>query len=355
MIKFVFTQKGNRMKKILLFAIFASGVTITAAQVKLTQETHGFFADLKNPMVLTSYVEPGQSGSNVVWDFSKLQVQNSFTGNIEGFYTSKCCSKFTKGNVVLEEFGNFFVFESTPASLEQVGYMSANGVTRFEYSKPFIKMRYPFSYGDFYSGNYEGNYIVNDNVIGTISGTYQVEGDGFGKLILPNGQTLNNVLRVKEVRITKQVFSSGSALITDITYRWYVAQHRFPVLVLIRSEVKGENSEPVVSTRAAYNSNVMNATTSIPTNQISALSLSAYPNPYTDRVKIEFTMAQRDQVNLSIYDMSGKLVKEIENNTLDSGLKHYEFSAKSLGLTSGAYILKLKVGQIEETRKLLEL
>lgn len=65
MIKFVFTQKGNRMKKILLFAIFASGVTITAAQVKLTQETHGFFADLKNPMVLTSYVEPGQSGSNV--------------------------------------------------------------------------------------------------------------------------------------------------------------------------------------------------------------------------------------------------------------------------------------------------
>ena len=32
MIKFVFTQKGNRMKKILLFAIFASGVTITAAR-----------------------------------------------------------------------------------------------------------------------------------------------------------------------------------------------------------------------------------------------------------------------------------------------------------------------------------
>jgi hypothetical protein len=344
-----------RMKKILLLAAFTVSVSSLLGQVTLTQETHGFFADHKNPMVLTQYVNPGASGKNVVWDFSKLEVHNSFTGSIENYYTSKCCSKFSKGNVVLEEFGNFFVFESTPTSLEQVGYMSGNGVTRFEYTKPFIKMRYPFTFGSTYSGNYDGNYVVNDNVIGKISGTFLVEGDGFGRLILPNGSVLDNVLRVKEVRTTKQVFSSGSALITDITYRWYVSQHRFPVLVLIRSEVKGENSEPVVSTRAAYNSNVMNATTANPLNPLSNINLSVYPNPYTDKVKIEFTTTERCQINLSIYDMSGKMVKEIENSTLNSGPKHYEFSAKSIGLTSGAYILKLKVGQIEETRKLLEL
>jgi len=344
-----------RMKKILLLAAFTVSVTSLLGQVTLTQETHGFLADQKNPMVLTQYVDPGVSGKNVVWDFSKLEVQNSFTGSIESYYTSKCCSKFSKGNVVLEEFGNFFVFESTPTSLEQVGYMSGNGVTRFEYTKPFVKMQYPFTFSSTYSGNYDGNYIVNDNVIGKISGTYLVEGDGFGRLILPNGRTLDNVLRVKEVRTTKQVFNNGSALITDITYRWYVSQHRFPVLVLIRSEVKGENSEPVISTRAAYNSNVMNATMEAPLDQASNINLSVYPNPYSQKVKIEFTTAERGQVNLSIFDMSGKMVKQIENSTLDAGLKRYEFSAKALGLTGGTYILKLKAGQVEETRKLIEL
>ncbi|MEW5845626.1 MAG: T9SS type A sorting domain-containing protein [Bacteroidota bacterium] len=343
------------MKKILLLAAFTVSVSSLLGQVILTQETHGFFADQKNPMVLTHYVDPGVSGKNVVWDFSRLEVQNSFTGNIENYYTSKCCSKFSKGNVVLEEFGNFFIFESTPTSLEQIGYMSGNGVTRFEYTKPFVKMQYPFTYGSSYSGNFDGNYIVNDNVIGSISGTFLVEGDGFGRLILPNGRGLDNVLRVKEVRTTKQVFSNGSALITDITYRWYVSQHRFPVLVLIRSEVRGENSEPVVSTRAAYNSNVMNATTATPLNGVSNVNLSVYPNPYSQKVKIEFTTAERCQVNLSIYDLSGKVVKEVENSTLDAGLKRYEFSAKALGLTSGVYVLKLRAGQVEETRKLIEL
>lgn len=343
------------MKKLILSALIMGSTFSLMAQVTLTQETHGFFADQQNPMVLTSYVEPGVSGKDVVWDFSKLEVKSPFVGTIDSYHTSKCCDKFSKGNVVLEEFGNFFVFESSQSSLEQVGFMTSNGVTRFEYSKPFVKMRYPFTYRSSYKGSYEGDYIVNDKVIGKISGNYEVDGDGYGKLILPSGRTLDNVLRVKEVRTTKQVFSNGSALITDVTYRWYVAQHRFPVLVLIRSEVKGENSEPVVSTRAAYNSNVMNTTTATPLNPASSMNLSVYPNPYAEMVKIEFTTTERCQVNVSIYDMTGKLVKEIENSTLDAGQKRYEFSAKAIGLPSGAYMLKVKAGQFEGTRKLLEL
>jgi hypothetical protein len=343
------------MKKVLLLAVCAFSFSGLMAQVTLTQETHGFFANLKNPMVLTSYVEPGVAGKNVVWDFSNLEVKSSFTGTIDGFYTSKCCSKFTKGNVVLEEFGNFFVFESTDQSLEQVGYMSSTGNTRFSYNKPFVKMRYPFSYGDSYSGQFDGDYILNDNVIGSIAGTYSVEGDGIGKLILPNGKNLDNVLRVKEVKTTKQTFSSSSVLITDITYRWYVSNHRFPVLVLIRSEVKGQNSEPAVSTRAAYNSDVMNATTTTPVSTLPDINLSIYPNPYAEKVNIDFNIPAKCSVNISVYDLTGRVVKELANATLDAGQKHFEFSAKSLGLPCGTYILKLKAGSKELTRKLVEL
>ncbi len=344
------------MKKLLLIAVFAATTGNLFGQVTLTKGTHGFMPDLKNPMVLTNYIEPGTSGKNVIWDFSKLNVLNSFTGSIDNFYTSKCCNKFTKGNVVLEEFGNYFVFESTEQSLEQVGFLSSNGNTIYEYNKPFVKMRYPFTYGDIYSGSYKGNYLINDNYVGKIYGTYTVEADGIGRIILPEGKKLDNALRVKEIRKTKNIFTNNTISQTDITYRWYVPQHRFPVLVLIRSEVtSGSTQEPVISTRAAYNGNVMNVTLSDLNNSDDNLNLNIYPNPYTDYVNIKFNMPESNEVNISIYDLSGRMVMELENRLLESGAKEYRFSAKANGLSAGAYILKVKIGQLGTTRKLIEL
>lgn len=327
--------------------------TAAQSQVVLTQESHGFVGDEANPMQITAYVEPGIAGNGVVWDFSQLDVSDSFTGSLSDFYMSKCCNLFGKGNVVLEEFENYFVFESSKSALKQYGYLSSNGNTRLEYEKPFIKMRYPFTFGNIYNGNFLANYILNDKKIGEVSGTYSVEGDGCGKLILPSGKILEPVLRVKETKLYTQTINNSEVKIDEQVYRWYVQNHRFPVLVLIKGTYFPANGKVHVQTKAAFNTNVVNVALgadAIP----GIIDVDVYPNPYRGWANISYALDKRTEVNISVYDLSGKLVHVIVNEVKDAGFKTQKFSAVSLGYPAGAYILKLRLNNKEVTRKLVE-
>ncbi|KAB2870964.1 MAG: T9SS type A sorting domain-containing protein [Bacteroidales bacterium] len=324
------------------------------AQVKITNETHGFIPNERNPMILTKYVEPGNSGKSVMWDFSDLEIAANFAGIIQDNYVSKCCGLFPQGNIVLEEFGNFFVFEASQSKLEQFGYLSSTGSTQIVYSKPFVKMQYPFTYGSVFSGNFEGDYIINGNKIGEIYGSYKVEGDANGVLKLPNGKELDNTLRVKEVKTTKQVVNNTTTSIEDITYRWYVSNHRFPVLVLIKSTYSFTDGNTSSHTKAAFNSNVVNINTGLTQIQ-NDIKLDIYPNPYQGRVNIEYNLIKNSNVNISVFDLTGKLVQVVVNGTENAGTQKHHFSASELGMPAGAYIVKIRVDNSEISRKILEI
>ena len=340
------------MKKLLLLAFVAISIFVQA-QTKLTNETHGFIPNERNPMVITNYVEPGNFGKNVIWDFTNLQVTNTFEGLILETYLSKCCNLFSKGNTVLEEFGNFFVFETSANRLEQHGFLSSTGNTQIVYTKPFIKMQYPFTYGSHFDGNFEADYIINGQKTGKLIGTYKVEGDAKGKLKLPNGKELGNVLRVKEVKSSKQIINGTTTNFEDITYRWYVENHRFPVLVLIKSTYN-YNGTPSVTTKAAFNSNIISTTPNVDL-QDGDLKIEIYPNPYQGRVTIAYNLENTANVNISVFDLTGKLVNVVTNGVEGAGQKQHYFSAVELGMSAGAYIVKLRVDNKEVSRKILEL
>lgn len=342
------------MRKIISFISLSVVVLSVQAQTTLTSATHGFIANERNPMVLTNYVEPGSSGKGIVWDFSKLEVTNNFEGLIHDSFASRCCALFPKGNTVLEEFGNYFVFQTSDNRLEQYGFLTSTGNTQIVYKKPFVKMQYPFTFGSNYSGNFEGEYISNGKSIGQVSGSYKVEGDANGTLRLPNGKELENTLRVKEVKTTKQLINNVVIKIEDVTYRWYVQNHRFPVLVLIKSTYIPQNGSVSYSTKAAFNSNVMNATTSV-AELGNDFKLDIYPNPYQGRVNIEYYLGKSCNVNISVFDLTGKLVKVLVNGTENEGSQKHYFSASELGMPVGAYIVKLRIDSKEISRKILEI
>lgn len=342
------------MRKLLLLLALGSTVFVTKAQTTLTNETHGFVHNEKNPMILTNYIEPGNMGKSVVWDFSDLEVTNNFVGLIHDNFVSKCCSLFPVGNTVLEEFGNFFVFETSQNRLEQYGFLTSTGNTQILYTKPFVKMQYPFTYGSSFSGNFEGDYILNGQTIGKINGSYKVDGDGKGVLRLPNGKELENTLRVKEVKTTKQNINNVTTTIEDVTYRWYVSNHRFPVLVLIKSTYYPEQGNSSLHTKAAFNSNVVNTTTRIAELEVD-LKLDIYPNPYQGRVNISYNLEKNSIINISVYDISGKLVQVITNGKEEAGVKTHFFSAAEQGMPAGTYIVKMRVDDKEISRKILEI
>lgn len=342
------------MKKVILLVIGFTLAFTSHSQTILTYKTHGLLPDEKNPMILTKYHEPGLSGQGVIWDFSSLEATNDFLGSVHTPYSIKGGGKFADANTTLEEFGCYFFFNSNNNLLEQYGYQSSDGSLTIEYTKPFVKMRYPFSFNSSYSGAFEGRYTSNNKAIGEISGIYQVIGDAIGTLILPEGKSFKNVLRVKEVKSYDQTINGSTTKIEETTYRWYVNEHRFPILVLINCNYVFENGQSSNTTKAAYNSNVVAASLNLTSNK-SDFKLDVYPNPYSVKVNINLHLESNSKINITVYDLIGKRVSVLADKYEDAGDYTYNFSAKEMGLARGTYVLKVKVNNDEVTRKILEL
>ena len=90
-------------------------------------------------------------------------------------------------------------------------------------------MKYPFSYGDDFTGDFAGVAYFQENTVINFSGTYTVTADAYGTLILPD-RIIKNALRVKseknaiEVNPCSYTYSKttsamhGIYRLTDILY-----------------------------------------------------------------------------------------------------------------------------------------
>ncbi len=88
-----------------------------------------------------------------------------------------------------------------------------------------------------------------------------------------------------------------------------------------------------------------------------------YPNPFnpsgagrSSSTAISFQLAEKNLVELVIYNMKGQKVKELMNSNLDAGYYKAVWNGKDENrhsVASGLYFIKLKVGRYTSTRKCL--
>mgnify|MGYP000935901094 CR=1 FL=1 len=77
-----------------------------------------------------------------------------------------------------------------------------------------------------------------------------------------------------------------------------------------------------------------------------------YPNPFNAGTKIRFAVKDNNSiVNLSVYDVSGRLVKNLLNEKFDVGEYEYFYNAEEL--SSGVYFYSLKSGDFSETKRMV--
>jgi len=81
-----------------------------------------------------------------------------------------------------------------------------------------------------------------------------------------------------------------------------------------------------------------------------------YPNPFNPETTIAFTLPQSGQVNLSIYNAKGQLVRTLVNRVLQNGRQSAVWNGldqndKPIG--SGMYFYQIRFGNHTETRKML--
>lgn len=76
-----------------------------------------------------------------------------------------------------------------------------------------------------------------------------------------------------------------------------------------------------------------------------------YPNPFNPTTTISYSIPTDSRVNLTIYDVSGRVVRELVNEIKVAG--YYSVSFNGSQLSSGMYYYRLTAGNITETKKMI--
>jgi hypothetical protein len=113
------------------------------------------------------------------------------------------------------------------------------------------------------------------------------------------------------------------------------------------SESDENNNAGLLAGNINYNPNA----SGIATNSILANSISLFPNPSDGEVKMNFTLDQNSAVSVNIYDMTGKLVKVVNDaEAMSAGT--YSMDISTSELSSGIYFVTLTTGELSVTRRL---
>ena len=82
-----------------------------------------------------------------------------------------------------------------------------------------------------------------------------------------------------------------------------------------------------------------------------------YPNQFNPTTTISFNVGIQSDISLSIYDLNGKLIKELINqNNINPGNYSFTWDGKNqnnVEVSSGTYICKLVSGNYSDQIKLL--
>ncbi|MDI6840593.1 MAG: T9SS type A sorting domain-containing protein, partial [bacterium] len=85
--------------------------------------------------------------------------------------------------------------------------------------------------------------------------------------------------------------------------------------------------------------------------KINEVLLQSYPNPFTKFTSISYQLPANGKVSLRIYDISGRLVKTLADETKEAGC--YTTAWNTKGISNGVYFCKLEYNSRVLTSKLI--
>lgn len=340
------------------------------------------------------YKDPGRSGENVIWDFSKLK-------SIDPEYKLKYFSpRMMPDSTFRMGFKKISVNEANPEdliiglehrtryfyrykgdTLYSLGHENATSLLSYQQDIPL--QIYPMAYRDSISSTYNSHTKYSGRVDFYLSGKHRTIVDAYGKMILPSKDTLSHVIRVKSV----QTFLENDSLLkedesplnmTVETYRWYVTGYRYPIFETVHTLTRKDSIESDYHATAFFfppqehyylwndeeNLEVLDSLANQEDhikdpvnqhnqfNQLADFSYNFYPNPVQTNLHVEYYLEKPSDVSISFYNLNGQEVKSIPNQFHQEGFYSKEIDCSML--STGSYILKLIVNNKIVNEKILK-
>ena len=81
-----------------------------------------------------------------------------------------------------------------------------------------------------------------------------------------------------------------------------------------------------------------------------------HPNPFNPTTTIRYDLPKNELVNISVYDMKGRMVKTLVNGSQNTGHNSVKWNGtndKNEQVAAGLYIYTLQVGEFRQTKKMV--
>ena len=337
----------------ILALLFSSA---TYAQKNLSAEGNALRADSLQREII-NYVEPGCSGENILWDVAEDSKQQFERAIIQTYSIN--------GQLVMDDSYSLTTYSAATDSM--LISRIETPLYQMDYSAPIVAMTFPFQYGNNFSapfagtGNYERKFALEE------TGTNNVTADGYGSLILAEGDTLRNVLRVHtqrntDVRITGMIGGKELGILkksTDI-YEWYAHGYRYPVLKSVKENIlqdttllrstqvsfvinrtEQEGMEDIVNEEIRRNDSIAYAAS----NPMSNMHVET--NGYT--ATVTYDLATDAHISMTLANSQGMVFWRYEDE--ETAGNNYRHEVPLTGLLRGQYVIHLNAnGQIYSSK-----
>lgn len=250
-----------------------------------------------------TYMWAGDEGEKIVWDFGSAN-------EMEG-----CHIRFNaNASHQIERIENDNIYTHYLDSLTLLQTKKENRLCKITYHQPKKVLKYPFQYGDTLTSSFSavGTYCGDHHI--QSKGNVYIEADGYGTLILPNKDTIRNVLRTYTLTTTSIAMDMDTLTIDTASlrqvieeqYDWYARGYRYPICKNIIS-TSYTNLNPIASTKTTYFFKREDYTLSNDTENDSiqrADSMDRIRQEYSEHDIIDYDVEQKGEYIIVNYSLS---------------------------------------------------
>ncbi|MCF7911103.1 MAG: T9SS type A sorting domain-containing protein [Candidatus Cloacimonetes bacterium] len=303
-----------------------------------TDETTPMGRDISGS-VITCDTDSFTPGEEATWTFSVLNAAP------DGEWVSDVWLDFPLGVTVLDASdvvggsGGDMIWDGTTGS---GAYVNWHGLT-------------PYDWGvlhDAEVGVWEVDVLLSTEFAGDMTFGWEIGGDGFGEE--PHNVTgeINMLYPLRWINLdtSSGTIEDGEDLEITINYDTNDIE-------------EGIHTCDIVITCDSWDTKIVNVVFDVSFNNDNdeelpeAVELSGnYPNPFNPETEIKFMLPDNANVNLSVYNLKGQLVKTLSDSYMPAGnhsLVWYGSDNNGRQVGSGVYFYKLSTGTTSQTRKMV--
>lgn len=229
------------MIKTIVFLIVAFAVCQTLSGQQISQSNNHYRGNDALEKKLVTVTGFDLNSKNGVWSLENAEI-SEVTSQVE--YTT------LTDTLMAVERGNRSYYRKDRDLVSIIGLENVQEL--ISYDMPETWLRFPMQMGDSICGYFNGTGTYCEKLFMRRFGTYKTIADAAGKMILPDGDTLRNVIRLHTERYVSAVtapidtmekkipaftvdsivryMATDTIRIREDIYRWYADGYRYPVL-----------------------------------------------------------------------------------------------------------------------------